>query len=69
MVVINQYSQNDWLAMKMLKSSLAYMKTNNDDGVYDIALTKQRSVLRHFMRHEDYRTELPDAEDAVAVAA
>jgi len=45
------------------------MKTNNDGGVFDIALTKQRSVLRHFMRHEDYRTELPDVEDAVAVAA
>jgi len=55
--------------MKMLKSQLAYMKSNNGNGVFDTALNKQRSVLRHFMRHEDYRTELPERGDAVAVAA
>ena len=69
MVVINQYSQPQWLAMKMLKSSLAYMRMNNSDGVYDNALTKQRNVWKHFLRHPDYRTELPDEEGAAAVAA
>jgi hypothetical protein len=44
------------------------MTANNAEGVYDKAIPKQRSVLKFFMNHGDYRQELPDEEEAAAAA-
>lgn len=66
-MILNQYSLNEWLAMMNLKTSISYMKRNNNDGLYDSALQKQKAALRYFMTGSNYRKELPQ-EDAVEAA-
>lgn len=57
MVTINKYNQGQWLAMKALKSGLDYLKTTNDNGTNDNGIDYYKKSLRHFITHEDYRTE------------
>lgn len=55
--------------MKRLKTSLEYMKANNLDGIYDTAITKQRSVFKYFLNGPEYREELPEKQEEPAAAA
>lgn len=57
--------------MKMLKTSLAYMKTENSEGRFDNAIPKQRAALKHFFTGAPFRKELPptDEEEPAAAAA
>lgn len=46
-----------------LKSSLQFMKLNNSEGRYDIALEKNKSLLKYFL------TEVPERVKTAAEAA
>jgi len=69
MSTINIYNRDQWNAMKMLKSSLAYMKPNNGEGRFDAAIPKQRAALKHLMTGAPFRKELPDEEEPAAACA
>ena len=55
--------------MKMLKSNLAYMRPNNNEGQFDNAISKQAAALKYFFTGGPFRTELPDEEEPAAVIA
>lgn len=55
--------------MKMLKSSLEYMKPNNAEGRFDNAIPKQRAALKHLMTGAPFRKELPEEEEPAAACA
>lgn len=57
-----RYQPNQWLAMLNLKSSLAYMKKNNADGIRDSAIEKQTAAFKYFL------TSVPEREEAAAAA-
>lgn len=54
---------DQWLAMLNLKSSIAYMKRNNIDGVRDSAIEKQTAAFKYFL------TKVPVREEPAAKAA
>jgi len=53
MGTVIQFQQNEWLAMCNLKSAIAFMRSNNEEGRYDQAIEKQKKTLKYFM------TEVP----------
>lgn len=55
--------------MHMLKTSLSFMKTNNDEGRFDEAIPKQRAALKHFISGAPFRKELPEEEEPAAACA
>jgi hypothetical protein len=51
---------SNW-TMNMLKKSIAYMKTRNTEGQYDLAIMKEENILRSFI---DTALGRPTAEAA-----
>ena len=57
MGTVIKYQQDQWRAMINLKSSLKFMKENNEEGRYDNALEKQSKAFRYFLTSVPERVE------------
>ena len=55
MTIKGPFSYPDWITLKQVKESLAYMKENNNQGKYDIAIAKEKDL---------YKSSLKDPENA-----
>lgn len=47
-MTVLMYKPEEWKAMGNLKSSINFMKNNNVDNQYDLALDRQKKALKYF---------------------
>ena len=50
MTVKGPFSYPDWITLKQVKESLAYMKENNNQGKYDIAIAKEKDLYKSILK-------------------
>lgn len=53
---IYYYSPDTWHCMKMLKGGISFMETANSDGKFDIAIRKESTLLKEFIRDGNARS-------------